>query len=145
MKKTLIPAALILAISLVPCVPTLTCLADPAASATSILTSSLFWHLIGAFRARELARLAAAPRPNHAAEFVPAAASLVTPGVVDFVVRHLIGSTRAPSTPQNCCASVSISACLVRRIVEREIKTIREESAGRQPSHSADHHKEKVS
>jgi hypothetical protein len=39
---------------------------------------------------------------------------------------------------------MSISACTVRRIVEREFKVIREEAAGHLPSQAA-HNKEKTS
>ena len=150
MKKALIPIILILAISLVPCVPAPSGLADPATSATSILASFLFWHLIDAFRTSELARMTAPARSSDAPESLTATAGMAMSIFVNFALEHSIAIDRTPSAPHNSCATVSISACLVRRIVEREIRTIREESAGRQPSrpdHHSDHdidcHKEK--
>jgi hypothetical protein len=46
------------------------------------------------------------------------------------VVDDSIATGHSPSTPQKSFATMSISTCLVRRIVEREISTLREESAG---------------
>jgi hypothetical protein len=151
MKKALIPATLILAVSLSPFLPTPVCLADPSASATSVLASSLFWRLIDVFRTSELSSAIPTARDTRAPELLHEIAGVMTPAFVNVVVEHSIALDQPASTPQNFNFTMSISACAVRRIVEREIKTFREESAGRQSgrqdrnsNHDTDRYKEKT-
>jgi hypothetical protein len=90
MKKALIPAALILTISLAAFPPAPICLADPDATATSILASSWFWRLVDVFRASELSRVTVVAQNGQACGVRLAAADLVTPILFNLVVEQSI-------------------------------------------------------
>ncbi len=143
MKRALIPATLVLTAMLAPCVSALVGWNASNLSATNLLTG-LFWELVDTIREKEINRLiSVAPANGMPAATPESTLATVAPIAVSFVLGHVLPAAGDPPV-KDTCGTVSISACTVRRIVEREFKAIREEAAGHLPSRP-DHNKEKAS
>lgn len=133
MKKALFAALLLLAPTMASCLAS-----DLGASslgidfsATSVLANPLFWHLMDELRSRELARLTAATSSDRDLLAPQSGTRLLATVSLDFALGNALPAGPAPAA-QNFCNHVSISFCAVRRIVVREYRAIREESAGLQ-------------
>jgi hypothetical protein len=134
MKKILIPALLIVSAAVVtalaPCLPGAVDLPYPsfatASGAVTIhsLADSLLWDAFGAFVTNALE-----PCASGTTKLIPSPASDPTVSLFGLVIVQLVlKGALAPAPAQNsidACESVSISPCFVRRIVEREIATVR--------------------
>ena len=125
MKKALIPMVLI-ACAIFAYVPSHLSLPCSGARVTTALASPAFWHLWDAVLAEvlehvvgEASRLTASPE---------SVCDSLAPMVVGAMLGQALEGARA-TEPQNSIRAVSISPCLVRRIVERELATVREGSA----------------
>jgi hypothetical protein len=143
MRKALIAAILLLAPLTGSCLSnSLAAAPSLEVGATDFLASSLFWRAVDELRRHELASLTAT---NPGQSFVPpedGASVLATVGL-DLALHNSLPRAAVPAS-KNFCADMSISLCAVRRIVERECRAIREESAGR-PFKRLDANKEKLS
>jgi hypothetical protein len=128
MKKALIPVTAVLAVALAPCAATIVGSGDNIPSSTGIL-AGLFWHVVDTIRERELNCLISEAPANGLRAITPEfAVATVAPMAVNFVLGRFLPEASAPAAKQ-ICAPLSISACMVRRIVERELATVREGSA----------------
>jgi hypothetical protein len=125
MKKTLITVALIAcaAFAYLPSAQNLPC---SGFQFTNTLASPVLWDLWDAVLAQILAHMVGD------ASHLPASPESVCDSLAPLVVAAVLGKALEDTQdvePQNSIRAVSISPCLVRRIVERELTTVRERSA----------------
>src|SRR4029077_5751494 len=125
MKKALIPVVLIASV-MFAYLPSHLNLPCSGSRITTALASPIFWNLWDAVLAEVLAHVIGDVSQH------PASPESVCDSLAPMVVAAMLGQalegTRSVE-PENSIHTVSISPCLVRRIVERELATLREGSA----------------
>jgi hypothetical protein len=126
MKKALIPALLIVCATLTPRLPSAFNFPCSELRLTAALASPVFWNLYDALLAKVIVQVT-----SRAAELTASPWTICdsfAPPVSEVLLGHGLEGVRY-SEPDDAGSEVSISRFSVRRIVERELATVREGSA----------------
>ena len=128
MKKTLIPALLVVCAAFTPCLRNAVELPDRVCQVAEEVAEPLFWHLWDKLLARELPRGAEGVGRRDASRWpVVLSQDTVICVVFHIILKHVFDGSLSVGKENNPF-SVSISSALIRRTIERGFCSLRQRS-----------------